>query len=137
MQKLTKIKLLQENNKREIARLKNKYETFKKREENLQEAIDRVEDNQKRQMLVAVQEGEELKRTLTMSHSFSDSQNSINEDENNAKIQSNNYKELKKKLEEKENELVKARTENESLKRELARLQYQSTLKKRQTKYGF
>ena len=133
----TRIRLLQENSKREIARLKNKYETFKQREENLQEAIDRVEDNQKRQMLAAVQEGEELKRTITMSHNTSVSQSSINENENSTQNITNDYNELKKKLEEKENELVKARTENESLKREVARLQYQSTLKKRQKQYGF
>ena len=133
----TRIKLLKDNSQREIAKLKNRYETLKKREENLQDSIDQVESNQKRQMLAAVQEGEELKRTLTLSYQMSSPEPSFNQENDTKEKLINDYHSLKKTLEEKENELVKKRTENESLKRELARLQFQAGLKKRQEKYGF
>ena len=164
----TRISMLQSNNEHEIKRLKNQYEVLKQKEERMQDSIENVQRNQKRQMMAAVQEGEDLKRSVTMyrrsslqettantSHSFTANNYTHNSsynyshhsttttnitqnyDNDDVKAATVEYQRLKKELEKKENQLIKARTENETLQRELARLKHESTNLKRKDKFGF
>ena len=125
-------RLFNERSENEILRLKSKYKKVRGNEEIIKDAIDKVERNQKKQMMSAVMEGEDLKHAMEIYQSRSigseNNSNSFNEDNSQSELE---YLRLKKLLEKRENELIKSRTENESLKRELARLKHELAFKKK------
>lgn len=114
-----------DQNTHAIDTLKRKLEEAKKKEEMMRESIDKVEHIQKRQIYSTVREGEELRLTMQAVNSEPRREASKDGDENSFA----EYEKLKKILEAKENELINARTENESMKRELGRLKHESKMK--------
>ena len=120
-----RVKRMQELSAREIENLKRKLQETKRRDESMRDQIDQIQHNQKRQMFSAVREGEELRIQM---QSVGAEAAQANEDEEKA-AQQMMYDKLKKKLADRENQLIKARTENESMKRELSRLQHEARKK--------
>ena len=120
------VKRMQETCSREVETLKRKLLEIQRKDESMRDMIDKIQHNQKRQMFSAVREGEDLR--LQMQTVCSEPVYIASEDEEHRQ-QSIMYEKLKKKLADRENQLIKARTENESMKREICRLQHENKRK--------
>lgn len=123
-----KIKRDSERQNRTTEGLSRKYAEYEKRYRALQRTIKKIKQHHQQQIEEAVREGETLK--LTAAAYETQTTQSTKEI---SKIQSNNKLliDLKRKLETRENELAQARTNNESMKREIARLKHEIRLRKR------
>ena len=132
-----------ENHRREVDAIKKRIEANNYRSNNLQKTIDKVQKHHKMQIKTALEEGEVFQQmsTGTNRSSKSNATNGIYEfqgkyasytsDGKSVDDLMNHLNHLKKILEEKENELMKERTDNESLKRELGRLKHEERMEKR------
>ena len=113
-----------DQNTHQIETLKRKLEEAKRKEDMMKDSIDKVESAQKKQIYSTVRKGEELRLTMQAVNSAPRTENIDSDDISYAE-----YEKLKKLLEAKENELINARTENESMKRELGRLKHEAKMK--------
>jgi chromosome segregation ATPase len=114
---------VQERHQQMTQGLKEKAENLEKRAEGLQKTIKKVERHHKRQLENAVQKGD----SVAAESSFNERKVST-EREERSEIRELRAKreELKSRLESRDNELCQLRANNESMKREVARLRYEA-----------
>jgi chromosome segregation ATPase len=113
----------QERQKRLVDGLLRRQEEFEKRAKSMTKTISRIERHHKVQVETAIREGQMLQSDVVVV----EAKNQSIADQN-SKLQQWKAKsdQLKKQLEHRENELSQARTDNETMKREIARLQHEA-----------
>lgn len=117
-----------EKHNRVVEQLKRRQYDLDARSAALERTRSKIERNHKRQIEQAIQEGESLK--LSIEAHEARSQQTAQE---SGKVQAwaAKLEQLKKKLESSENNLMQARTENEAMKREIARLKHEARMARR------
>jgi chromosome segregation ATPase len=120
-----KVKRATETQERTVAGLNRRQEEYEKRAKSIAKTIDRIEKHHRVQIDAAVHEAETLQADVLKSEAQTQAMT-----EQTTKIQSWREKseELKKQLEAKVNELGQTRGNNETMKREIARLQHEARL---------
>lgn len=137
-----KIRIRSEKHHKTIEKLTRKLSEYNDKINSIQNTIQKVQNHHKSQIDKALAEGDSLSSQISekarqYSASFSGininiskSKTDINysNDYSDTNDESNRLIKLKERLEKSENELYKARTENESLKREVARLKHEEKM---------
>lgn len=120
-----RVKRETERHSRVVESLKRKQSEIEKRADALQKTVQRIQKCHKRQVEDAVREGEMLRTTIESTEAKSQQG-----ERETAKVQewTNKLQQLKKKLENSENTLMQARTDNETMKREIARLKHEAVM---------
>lgn len=121
-------KIETEKQERAVDSVKRKYADLERRAMALQKTTRKIERHHKGQILDAVREGEMLKMSVETTEA-----KSVQVRQGNQKVQALTQKrnETRKRLEVSENGLMQARTDNEALKREIARLKHEAIMAKR------
>jgi hypothetical protein len=128
-----KVKREKERRDREISSLRRRAEELHKKEKALDRTVQKIESRLRIQIENAVKEGEYVKNEMNVKSNVS------LDERHGERLETwlQNLEDLRRKLGLRDSELLKARTDNESMKREIGRLKHEIRMGKRRRADNF